>query len=336
VPNKFNVFTGLPDIVNDVAGMVLGPGISTDNAIPRFDGTTGTQLQNSGTTLSDTNVLSTGELNLTTDLAVEYGGTGRSSADVYSVICGGTTSTGPHQSVASLGSSGQVLTSSGAGALPVWSTVSGTGDVVGPASATDNAVTRFDGATGKPVQNSGTTLNDADQLTTGELILTTDLAVSHGGSGRSSAAAYRIICGGTTSTAAHQSVASEGSSGEVLTSNGAGALPTFQATGSYFTWNDVTSGTQALSVQNGYVTNFGAGVTYTLPASASVGDEIRIVGNQGIATIAQNAGQQIFNGDSSTTAGVTGSAVATDAGDCIHLVCITANTEFRSVSTLGS
>jgi len=232
VPNKFNVFTGLPDIVNDVAGMVLGPGISTDNAIPRFDGTTGTQLQNSGTTLSDTNVLSTGELNLTTDLAVEYGGTGRSSADVYSVICGGTTSTGPHQSVASLGSSGQVLTSSGAGALPVWSTVSGTGDVVGPASATDNAVTRFDGATGKLVQNSGTTLNDADQLTTGELILTTDLAVSHGGSGRSSAAAYRIICGGTTSTAAHQSVASEGSSGEVLTSNGAGALPTFQATGS--------------------------------------------------------------------------------------------------------
>ena len=53
MPTKFNVFTNLPDIVNDVAGSVFGPAISTDNAVPRFDGTSGTQLQNSGTTLSD-------------------------------------------------------------------------------------------------------------------------------------------------------------------------------------------------------------------------------------------------------------------------------------------
>lgn len=39
----------------------------------------------------------------------------------YSVVCGGTASdTGPLQSVATLGSSGQVLTSNGAGALPTW------------------------------------------------------------------------------------------------------------------------------------------------------------------------------------------------------------------------
>ena len=36
------------------------------------------------------------------------------------------------------------------------------------------------------------------------------------------------MCGGTTSTGAVQSVASVGTSGQVLTSNGAGALPTFQ------------------------------------------------------------------------------------------------------------
>lgn len=36
----------------------------------------------------------------------------------------------------------------------------GTGDVVGPASSTDNAIARFDSTTGKLVQNSGVTLSD--------------------------------------------------------------------------------------------------------------------------------------------------------------------------------
>jgi hypothetical protein len=57
----------------------------------------------------------------------------------------------------------------------------------------------------------------------------TDVAVADGGTGRSSHTAYAVICGGTTSTSAQQSVAALGSSGDILTSNGAGALPTFQA-----------------------------------------------------------------------------------------------------------
>lgn len=56
----------------------------------------------------------------------------------------------------------------------------------------------------------------------------TDVAVTDGGTGRSSHTAYAVLCGGTTTTAAQQSIASVGSSGQVLTSNGAGALPTFQ------------------------------------------------------------------------------------------------------------
>ena len=41
----------------------------------------------------------------------------------------------------------------------------GTGNVVGPASSTDNALVRFDGTTGKLLQNSGAALNDAGALT---------------------------------------------------------------------------------------------------------------------------------------------------------------------------
>jgi hypothetical protein len=56
----------------------------------------------------------------------------------------------------------------------------------------------------------------------------TDLAIADGGTGRSSHTAYAVLCGGTTATGAQQSIASVGSSGQVLTSNGAAALPTFQ------------------------------------------------------------------------------------------------------------
>ena len=119
--------------------------------------------------------------------------------------------------------------------------------------------------------------------------------------------------------------------------NGAGSI-TISASSAGLTWTDVTSATQALSVENGYLTDRGAGVTYTLPATASIGDEIRIIGKLGLATIAQNAGQQILIGSSSSTVGVGGSVVATNVGDCITLFCITsgASTIWRAGSTMGN
>lgn len=50
----------------------------------------------------------------------------------------------------------------------VWvnQTGAGSGDVIGPASATDNALVRFDGTTGKLIQNSAATLDDTGVLTT--------------------------------------------------------------------------------------------------------------------------------------------------------------------------
>lgn len=66
-------------------------------------------------------------LGWTGTLAVGRGGTGLSSTTAYAVLCGGTTSTGPFQAVSGLGTSGQVLTSQGASALPVWQSLAGGG-----------------------------------------------------------------------------------------------------------------------------------------------------------------------------------------------------------------
>ena len=58
--------------------------------------------------------------------------------------------------------------------------------------------------------------------------VTNTLPVANGGTGATSNTAYAVLCGGTTSTGVVQSIASVGTSGQVLTSNGAGTLPTFQ------------------------------------------------------------------------------------------------------------
>lgn len=60
----------------------------------------------------------------------------------------------------------------------------------------------------------------------------TDLLVADGGTGRStSTTAYGVLCAGTTATGAHQTVDDVGAAGTVLTSNGAGVLPSMQAAG---------------------------------------------------------------------------------------------------------
>lgn len=71
-----------------------------------------------------------GKIGLTTHvsgtLPIANGGTNKTSFTAYAIICGGTTTTGALQSVASLGTAGQPLLSGGAGALPAFGTITGT------------------------------------------------------------------------------------------------------------------------------------------------------------------------------------------------------------------
>jgi hypothetical protein len=113
-------------------GDLSGPGSSTDNAVVRWDGTSGATTQNSSVTIDDSgNVTTAGRIHSTT--------TGFRFPDNTDQITAG---------------------------------------VIGPASSTDNALVRFDGAGGSAVQNSGWILSSADALTAGGEFAVEDLEVT--------------------------------------------------------------------------------------------------------------------------------------------------------------
>lgn len=234
------------------------------------------------------------------DLTVPDGGTGRTSFTAYAPIFGGTTATGALQSGA-VGTSGQVLTSNGAGVLPTFqapaasggtvtsvsvTTANGVSGVVADATTTPaitltlgaitptsvnkvtvtapassatftladgsslvtsgaNSITLTStGATNVTLPTSGTLVNSAvttlsslvsvGTITTGTWDATT-IAVTAGGTGVETFTDGGVVIGNGTGALA---VTTAGTAGQVLTSNGAGVDPTFQAAaGGTGRWN---------------------------------------------------------------------------------------------------
>lgn len=114
---------------------------------------------------------------------------------------------------------------------------------------------------------------------------------------------------------------------------GSGTI-TVSTIGAGFTWTTVTGTSQAMSAENGYISNNASLVTLTLPVTAAVGDEVEVIGlGAGGWLIAQNAGQLIHLGSSTTTTGVGGSLASTNANDRIIITCIVANTTFSAYAT---
>jgi len=106
--------------------------------------------------------------------------------------------------------------------------------------------------------------------------------------------------------------------------------------GGGLTWSVETGETKQAAIDCGYIVNRGGGMTITLPSTAAIGSVIEIVGLDGIWILAQNASEEVFFGNQSTTEGAGGTLTATNAGDCIRIVCIVADTDWRVVSSIGN
>lgn len=126
--------------------------------------------------------------------------------------------------------------------------------------------------------------------------------------------------------------------GTGMSISNAGGSITLNVTGSgAFSWTVVSGTTQTMAANNGYIPNNGGLVTLTMPGTASVGDEIDVIGHgAGGWTIAQPAGVTINLGSSATTGGVGGSLSSTNANDAVALICTVANTNWAAYSVIGN
>jgi hypothetical protein len=97
--------------------------------------------------------------------------------------------------------------------------------------------------------------------------------------------------------------------------------------GASFSWNTATVST-SMAINQGYIINGAGTLTMTLPATASPGDIIRIVGYSASGwTIAENAGQ-IMHFISTNSTVTTGSFSNTVRYDCVDLINVVANTDW--------
>jgi hypothetical protein len=197
------------------------------------------------------------------------------------------------------GNSGKFLTTNGT--TSSWGTAgSGSGDVVGPASATDTAIALYNGTTGKLLKNSGATIDGSGNLTAYTLITTGgDVTTSAGNisiHGNSPTAANSngsdtYVTGGTATGTGTNGNVYLGLIGHVAVKNASsfsGTLSMDSLTANRtFTYPD-TTGTVALTTSN-------------ITGSAATITTARTVQTNLASTAAAS-----FNGSANITPGVTG------------------------------
>ena len=242
-----------------------------------------------------------GTLAFTSDITGTNSGT--NTGDQTITLTGGVTGTGTGSFVAT------VITNANL-----------TGDVTSIGNATTIAANAVTNA--KAAQMPATTIKGNN---TGSLANASDLTVAQ----------VNAILPVFTATLNGLVPLSGGGTINFLRADGTFATPAGGGTG--LTWNSITTTAQTAVVNNGYILNNVALVTLTLPATAVVGDSVRVAGKGlGGWRIAQNASQVIHFGNLDTTIGVTGHMDSNNKYDSVYLLCITANTDWIVLSSQGT
>lgn len=128
-----------------------------------------------------------------------------------------------------------------------------------------------------------------------------------------------------------------GSGGVSVTGNPAANTLTFTGSGVGMNWNEVHIVNETMAPHNGYITNNVARVNLSLPITCDFGSVFMIGGKgSGGWQIVQNAGQLVHFGNLTTTPGITGSISSTRAHDTCAIICVSADTEFLILTSLGN
>lgn len=288
-----------------------------------------------GMTFTGGPILSVGTLTMGGTLAVASGGTGAVNHSVNGLLTGNGTSA---VTTIAPGTNGQVLTSNGTN----WYAAAFTaGDMIGPASSTNLAIPTYSGTSGKLLlNNSGATIS-AGTITaisfSGDGASLTGLAA-----GNISSGTLPIARGGTNTTvtptnggAAYGNGSSyaftaQGTSGQVLTSNGA-AAPTWQTpTASGGTVTSVAAGngmTFTTITGSGSVT-MGTPTTLTSATTNAVSAGTHAHAVTGIPTT--------YTWTAGTTAGPTGALTGSGSSSVSYAAIPSASATASGIITTGA
>ncbi len=257
------LYSSANNVISEIAAAANGVLITSAGSVPSISSTLPVAVQSNITMLG---TIASGVWNGSV-IGLVYGGT---NANLTASNGGIVWSNATQMQILAGSATARQMLQSGSSATPAWSAAiwpsSTTANQILYSSAT-NTVSEITAAANSVLITSAgnvpslsATLPNAvqDNITRLGTIASigASLGVAFGGSGVASHTAYAVICGGTTTTGGVQSIASVGTAGHVLTSNGAGALPTFQSgpasqTGRLQSFQILTSGTAA---------------TYTTPA----------------------------------------------------------------------
>lgn len=330
-----------PDFRALVGTDLPNPGVSSKGGVYSYAAVSNqflTQIGTDGSVVSAQPSFS----NISGTATVSQGGTGVTSTTAYALIAGGTTTTGPLQSLSGVGTSGQVLVSNGAAALPTWQTAT---------SAIGQALTRVDDTNvtltlgGAPT----TALLSATSITagwSGQLSLArggtaANLTASLGGIVYSTATAMAILAGTATAGQHLQSGASAAPSWTTATFPSTAAAGTVLAAG---TANTITAtATPTLGVAGttlgtlAFAGNTSGAVTIQPQAAAGTY-------NFNLPTSAGTAGQPLLSGGGGATAmsfgtlGVAGGGTAATSFTAYAVICggTTTTGALQSVASVGT
>ncbi len=118
--------------------------------------------------------------------------------------------------------------------------------------------------------------------------------------------------------------------GSGISINQSGSTISIAATSTGLAWTVVTTATEAMASNNGYIANNAGNVAFTLPTTSAVGDILKVTGiGTGSWSIAYGAGQAIQVGSSGSTV-TTGSVSSTNTFDALTLVCTVANLKWQA------